>query len=151
MYPNVGAAGCGLVGAGGMLGLRPRGSGFALAARASPLAARAARSRSLLYEFVLYNLYTICIQNVRIGTKITPCTNWYYTICITIVRIRLYEFVQKLVKKDLHPGWDFNPGPIWLAIVTARTPPHPIPHFIYIPYNKNTIRKMRLYKFICMA
>ncbi len=34
VYPNVGAAGCGLVGAGGVLGLRPRGS---------------------LYEFVLYN------------------------------------------------------------------------------------------------
>jgi hypothetical protein len=26
VYPNVGAAGCGLVGAGGVLGLRPRGS-----------------------------------------------------------------------------------------------------------------------------
>ena len=36
VYPNVGAAGCGLVGAGGVLGLRPRGS---------------------LYEFVLYNSY----------------------------------------------------------------------------------------------
>ena len=32
VYPNVGAAGCGLAGAGGVLGLRPRGSGFALAA-----------------------------------------------------------------------------------------------------------------------
>jgi hypothetical protein len=39
VYPNVGAAGCGLVGAGGVLGLRPRG---------------------LLYEFVLYNLYKKC-------------------------------------------------------------------------------------------
>jgi hypothetical protein len=46
VYPNVGAAGCGLVGAGGVLGLRPRG---------------------LLYEFVLSNLY----KNVRIGIKIT--------------------------------------------------------------------------------
>jgi hypothetical protein len=36
VYPNVGAAGCGLVGAGGVLGLRPRG---------------------LLYKFVLYNSY----------------------------------------------------------------------------------------------
>jgi hypothetical protein len=41
VYPNVGAAGCGLVGAGGVLGLRPRGS--------SPSCS--------LYEFVLYNLY----------------------------------------------------------------------------------------------
>ena len=30
----------------------------------------------------------------------------------------MYEFVQKLVKKK-KPGWDFNPGPIWLAIVTV--------------------------------
>jgi hypothetical protein len=53
VYPNVGAAGCGLVGAGGVLGLRPRGS---------------------LYEFVLYNLYEMyeLVQKphrVRIGTK----------------------------------------------------------------------------------
>ena len=36
VYPNVGAAGCGLVGAGGVLRLRPRGSRCALAARALP-------------------------------------------------------------------------------------------------------------------
>jgi hypothetical protein len=42
----------------------------------------------------------------------------------------LYEFVQKLVKKDLHPGWDFNPGPKWLAIVTPPPPLVPI-LFIY--------------------
>ncbi len=61
VYPNVGAAGCGLVGAGGVLGLRPRGSRCALAARASPSRLAAARAspsrRGLLYEFVLYNLY----------------------------------------------------------------------------------------------
>jgi hypothetical protein len=35
----------------------------------------------------------------------------------------MYEFVQKLVKKK-KPGWDFNPGPIRLAIVAAaRHPP----------------------------
>ena len=96
MYPNVGAAGCGLVGAGGVLGLRPRGSRCALAARASPsqlalrahglryaLAARAspsqlARSRLVctdlektkketLYEFVLYNLYKNCRVVYRVG------------------------------------------------------------------------------------
>ena len=63
----------------------------------------------------------------------------------------MYEFVQKLVKKK-KPGWDFNPGPIWLAIVAVSAIHHPATaisgHFIYIPYNKNTIRKMRLYKFI---
>ena len=72
MYPNVGAArggaaGCGLVGAGGVLGLRPRGSGFALAARC------------------MNSYYTIRIKN---------CMNWYNTICIQNVRIvdyKLYE------------------------------------------------------------
>ncbi len=53
-------------------------------ARASP-SQLALRARGLLYEFVLYTLYTICIKNERIGTKITLCMNWYYTICITIV------------------------------------------------------------------
>jgi hypothetical protein len=46
--------------------------------------------------------------------------NLYYTICIKnvrIIRIRMYEFVQKLAEKKKKPGWDFNPGPIWLAIV----------------------------------
>jgi hypothetical protein len=66
----------------------------------------------------------------------------------------LYEFVQKLVKK-LNPGWDFNPGPIRLAIVAVSAIKRPTTsiggHFIYIPYNKNTIRKMRLYKFIRVA
>ena len=54
VYPNVGAAGCTLMS--GQPGAAWSGqevcSGFALAAWASPLAARAAR---LLYEFVLYN------------------------------------------------------------------------------------------------
>jgi hypothetical protein len=46
----VGAAGCSLVGAGGVLGLRPRGSRYALAARALPLrlALRACSSRYVL-------------------------------------------------------------------------------------------------------
>ena len=52
----------------------------------------------------------------------------------------------------MHPGWDFNPGPIWLPIVAVSAIHLPTAsvsgHFIYIPYNKNTIRKMRLYKFI---
>ena len=52
----------------------------------------------------------------------------------------MYEFVQKLAKKKKKPGWDFNPGPIWLAIVAAA-----------IPYNKKTIQKTRLYKFIRVA
>ena len=63
----VGAAGHGLVGAGGVPGLRPRGSGFALAAWASTLqfvlrahssgfalAVRAMRSQQL-NEFMYYN------------------------------------------------------------------------------------------------
>jgi hypothetical protein len=67
----------------------------------------------------------------------------------------VYEFVQKLVKKDLHPGWDFNLGPKWLATSQRHAIHHPIAsisgHFIYILYNKITIRKMRLYKFIHVA
>jgi hypothetical protein len=35
----------------------------------------------------------------------------------------MYEFVQKLVKKK-KPGWDFNPGPIWLAIVAHIVASH---------------------------
>jgi hypothetical protein len=44
----------------------------------------------------------------------------------------MYEFVQKLAKKKKKPGWDFNPGPIWLAILAAAHHP-PSAHFIYIP------------------
>jgi hypothetical protein len=85
---------------------RASGSRCALVARALPS-----------YEFVLYNLYKKCtnwykhhIKNVRIGTNIKLCTNSYYTICITIVWIRLYEFVQKLVKKRFASGLGFQPG-----------------------------------------
>ena len=39
--------------------------------------------------------------------------NSYWSICI-----------QKLAKKDLHPGWDFNPGPISaFEIAAIPTPP----------------------------
>ena len=58
----------------------------------------------------------------------------------------------KISEKKLNPGWDINPGPIWLAIVAVSIIHLPTTsisgHFIYIPYNKNTIQKMRLYKFI---
>jgi hypothetical protein len=48
----------------------------------------------------------------------------------------MYEFLQKLVKKDLHPGWDFNPGPISaLEIFTlCHPPPRPLrqwPFYLY--------------------
>jgi hypothetical protein len=49
------------------LGFAPRGSHCALAARC------------------MNSYYTICIKNVLIATKTTPCTYVYYTICITIV------------------------------------------------------------------
>jgi hypothetical protein len=52
--PNVGAAGCGLVGAGGVLGLP----------------AHAARSWLGLCPR-MNSYYTICIKNVQIGTNIT--------------------------------------------------------------------------------
>jgi len=43
----------------------------------------------------------------------------------------MYEFVQKLAKKkkkkEKKESWDFNPGPIWLAIVAAAPPPPSVP------------------------
>ena len=51
--------------------------------------------------------------------------NSYWSICI-----------QKLAKKDLHPGWDFNPGPISALEIVAlcHPPPRPLcqwPFFLY--------------------
>ncbi len=83
-----------------------------------------------LYEFKLHNLYNNCMNSfVWIRTKIS--------------------------EKKKKPGWDFNPGPKWLAIVAVSATHHPDPsisgHFIYIPYNKNTIRKSGLYDLTRMA
>ena len=61
VYPNVGAAGCGLVGAGGVLGLRPRG---------------------LLYEFVLYNLYKKCTNWYKNHTVYEFVLNNLYNNCM---------------------------------------------------------------------
>jgi hypothetical protein len=69
VYPNVRAAGCGLVGAGGVLGLRPRGSRCALAAGASP-SRLALRARGLFYEFVSTNLYKKCTNSYIYHIKI---------------------------------------------------------------------------------
>ncbi len=52
----------------------------------------------------------------------------------------MYEFVQKLAKKKKETRLSFQPGTNMAC--NRRVP------FIYIPYNKITIRKMRLYKFI---
>jgi len=65
----------------------------------------------------------------------------------------MYEFVQKLEKKK---KMGFQPGTNMLAIVAAARNHHPTSsisaHFIYLSYNKKTIRKTRLYKFIiCVA
>ena len=123
--PNVGAAGCGLVGAaGGVFGLRPRGSGFALAARC------------------MNSYYTI---------RIKKCMNWYKN--HTVYELVLYNLYKNYCikiseKKIFIRGWDFNPGPKWLAIVAApgHSPSSSVSaHFTYIPYNKNTIRKSGLY------
>ncbi len=82
--------------------------------------------QSSCHPHCMNSYYTIRIKNVLIGTKTTLCTNSYYTICITIVWIRLYEFVQKLAKKRFA---SVNPGPKWLAIVTAAC--HPPPHRLH--------------------
>ena len=55
--------------------------------------------------------------------KMPPRRSPYRLVCIKNVRIRIYEFVQKLAEKKKKPCWDFNPGPKWLAIISA--------HFIY--------------------
>ena len=101
------------------------------------------------------NRNTIRIKIVWIRTKTTPCTNSYYTICITIVWIRLYEFVQKLAKKIVSRLW-FQPGTnIALAIVAVSTIHHPASpvsgHLVIYRKIKKTIRKTRLCKFIRVA
>ena len=118
MYPNVGAAGCGLVGAGGVLGLCPRGSGF----RACCMNSYSTIRIKQCYKFVLYNLYNNCIQ--------------------------------KLVKKRFASRLGFQPG-TKMACNCRSAIHHPTSyisaHFIYIPYNKNTIRKSGLYDLTRMA
>ena len=83
----VGAAGCGLVGAGGELGLRP--SWLALHARSLRRLRKKVRVR--VRVLCINSYYTICIKFVQKHTVYES----YYTICIIIVWIRLYEFVQK--------------------------------------------------------
>ena len=139
MYPNVGAAGCGLVRAGGVLGLRPRGSRCVLAARASP-------SR-LTLRHCINSYYTICIKK---------CMNWYKN--HTVYEFVLYNLcnncIQKLVKKRFASRLGFQPG-TKMACNCRSAIHHPTSyisaHFIYIPYNKNTIQKSGLYDFIRVA
>ena len=118
MYPNVRAAGCGLVGAGGVLGLCPRGSGF----RACCMNSYSTIRIKQCYKFVLYNLYNNCIQ--------------------------------KLVKKRFASRLGFQPG-TKMACNCRSAIHHPTSyisaHFIYIPYNKNTIQKSGLYDFVRMS
>ena len=139
VFPNVGATGCTLkVGAAGCtltLGqpgvpkrrcsrVRPgrgrrciRASPSQLGLRPLRLALRAACCMNLYY-----NLYKTCtnwyknhtVYELVLHNLYNNCMNLYYTICIKISE-----------KKDLHPGWDFNPGPIWLAIVAALRHPPP--------------------------
>jgi hypothetical protein len=111
----------------------PKGRGSRVRPGRGRRCARVSPSRLALAARCMNSYYTIRIKNVWIGTKTTLCTNSYYTICITIVWIRFYEFVQKLVKKK--------------PVSAIHHPTTSISgHFI--SYNKNTIRKLRLYKFI---
>jgi hypothetical protein len=159
VYPNVGAAGCTLkVGAAGctltsgQLGVAWSGqevcSGFALAARASPsqlpLAARCMNSyytirikncmnwykNHTLYEFVLYNSYK----------------KLYYTICIT----SFVWICKKISEKKICIRVGISTRDQYLRLKSSRSAiHHPTSsisaHFIYIPYNKITIRKSGLY------
>jgi len=105
--------------------------------RASPLrltlrARSAARSRlaqtnkKIKKSHLVWIRTIIHIKIVWIGTKTTLCTNSNYTICINVVWIHLYEFVQKIAKKFVS-RLGFQPGTnIALAIVLCRpstTPP----------------------------
>ena len=168
-----------MVGAGGVLGLRPsrralcaRGSGFALAARASPLR-RALRARSsgfalaaravhlqlglcprgslyalaalharglcrlkkknhTLYNFVLYNSYTNCMNWYKNHTVYEFVLYNLYNNCMnSFVRIR-----TKISKNKLYPGWDFNPASISRLqsslCLPSTTPPPPSVAILFI-------------------
>jgi hypothetical protein len=84
-----------------------------------------------VYEFVLYNLYNNCMNSfVWICTKISE-----KKICIRVgISTQDQNGLQSSQRYTIH-----HPT----ASISA--------HFIYIPYNKNTIRKMRLYDFIRVA
>jgi len=112
------------------LGLRPRCSGFALAVRC----ALAARCMNLYY-----NLYK----------KWTNCMNLYYTICITKCTNYMNSYVWKnqvgISTRDQYGLQSSQRHTIHPPTSSMGA------HFIYIPYNKKTIRKTRLYKFIRVA
>jgi len=66
----------------------------------------------------------------------------------------MYEFVQKISKKERKRKLGFQPGTNMACNRRSSTPfHHPSSfisaHFIYIPYNKKTIRKSG-YEFVCM-
>jgi hypothetical protein len=128
VYTNVGAAGCTLTS--GQPGAAWSGqevcSGFALAARASPLVARA----SLLAACCMNSYYTI---------RIKKCMNWFKN--HTVYEFVLYNLYNnctnsfvwirtKIIEKKICiQVWDFNQGPKWLAIVAALC--HPPPHRLH--------------------
>ena len=107
-----------------------------------------------MYEFVIYNLYNnFCMnsykkKNVWIGTKTTPCTNSQYTICITIfVWIRTKISEKKICIRVGISTRDQNGLQSSQRYTTCHPTTSIIGHVIYIPYNKNTIRKSGLYGF----
>jgi hypothetical protein len=73
----------------------------------------------------------------------------------------MYEFIlvnlYTKISKKIASGWDFNPGPISALEIVAlcHPPPRPLRQWQFFLYRrirkKNTIRKLRLYKFIRVA
>jgi hypothetical protein len=129
VYPNVGAAGCTLTS--GQPGAAWSGqevcSGFA--------------PRGSLYEFVLYNLYKKMYELVQKRHRVQISTIQFRTkisekkICIRVgISTRDQNGLQSSQRYTIHHPTASISG-----------------HFIYIPYNKNTIRKSGLNDFIRMA
>ena len=94
-----------------------------------------------LYEFVLSNLYMYEFILYKLYKKRTNYMNPYVWFC------------TKISEKKKKPGWDFNPGPIWLAMQSSQR--HAIHHPLYelVQYNlyKKCTNCMNLYYTICIC
>ena len=74
-----------------------------------------------------YNLYKKCTNCMNLYYNLYKCMNLYYTICKKRTNyMNPYVLIcTKISEKKKNSGWDFNPGPIWLAIVAAARHPPP--------------------------
>ena len=105
----------------------------------------------ILYEFVLYNSYKKCMNWYKNHTVYEFVLYNLYNNCMnSFVWIR-----TKISEKRFASGLGFQPGTKMAcnrrSVTPSTTPSPPLVPFIYIPYNKNTIRKSGLYGFIRVA